>query len=292
MQNRNFFYVLSIIILFLFLYVWFLSAPADFPVGTIVKVEEGDSLRSVSLKLKTDHVIRSRVVFEAFVIIFGTDRRVISTNYYLEWKLPVYKVARRVSRGEHKMAPVAVTIPEGFNTIQIASTFASRLANFNEDKFLKEAQDLEGRLFPDTYFFLNTDNEVDVLKSMSENFNKKIKSLQPLIIKIGKSEKEIIIMASLIEGEAKGDVDRGFISGILWKRLSIGMPLQVDAAPETYKVKGLPKSPIGNPGLRAIEAAINPQKSSYLYYLHDKDGKIYYAKSFTEHRQNITKYLK
>ena len=75
MQNRNFFYVLSIIILFLFLYVWFLSATADFPVGTIVKVEEGDSLRSVSLKLKTDHVIRSRVVFEAFVIIYGGERQ-------------------------------------------------------------------------------------------------------------------------------------------------------------------------------------------------------------------------
>jgi UPF0755 protein len=98
-------------------------------------------------------------------------------------------------------------------------------------------------------------------------------------------------MASLIEGEAKGDIDRGIISGILWKRIKIGMPLQVDASPETYKVKGLPKSPIGNPGIKTIEAAINPQNSPYFYYLHDKNGNIHYAKTFTEHEANIKKYL-
>jgi UPF0755 protein len=70
------------------------------------------------------------------------------------------------------------------------------------------------------------------------------------------------------------------------------MPLQVDAMPDTYKNKGLPNSPIGNPGLKAIEAAIHPQTSPYLYYLHDKNGNIYYAKTFTEHEVNIKKYLK
>ena len=70
------------------------------------------------------------------------------------------------------------------------------------------------------------------------------------------------------------------------------MPLQTDAAPETYKVKGLPKNPISNPGLEAINSAINPQNSSYLYYLHDKDGNIHYAKNFEEHKANKLKYLK
>ena len=70
------------------------------------------------------------------------------------------------------------------------------------------------------------------------------------------------------------------------------MPLQVDVAPETYKIKGLPKSPIGNPGLEAIVATIRPQSSPYFYYLHDKDGIVHYAKNFTEHKKNILKYLK
>ena len=116
--------------------------------------------------------------------------------------------------------------------------------------------------------------------------------LKPEIISSLKTEADIIKMASLIEGEAKGDADRGLISGILWKRIKIGMPLQVDSALETYKTKGLPKSPIDNPGLAAIKAAILPQSSSYLYYLHDKNGNVHYAKSYVEHEQNVLKYLK
>ena len=70
------------------------------------------------------------------------------------------------------------------------------------------------------------------------------------------------------------------------------MPLQVDAALETYKTKGLPKNPICNPGLDSIRAAIHPEKSNYLYYLHDKDGVIHYATTFAEHKANKLKYLK
>ena len=106
------------------------------------------------------------------------------------------------------------------------------------------------------------------------------------------TEKDIIIMASIIEEEAKGDADRAYISGILWKRLSINMALQVDAAKETYQNRGLPEKPIVSPGLKAIKAAIHPQNSSYLYYLHDKEGGVHFAKSFAEHINNKTKFLK
>lgn len=290
--KKALFFVVVIFLFFYFSYFLFLSAPADFPIGTIIKVEEGKSLRGVSLELKQEHIIRSRLAFEAFVILFDKEKRIISSDYYFENKLPVFEVARRISKGEHHLAPIVVTIPEGFTTAQIADTFVSKLANFNKDKFLLGVKGLEGKLFPDTYFFLTTDTEQDVIKSMSGNFEKKILVLKPEINLSGKTEQEIIIMASLIEGEAKGDTDRGFISGILWKRLSIGMPLQVDSALETYKTKGLPKSPIGNPGLATIKAAIYPQNSPYLYYLHDKDGNIHYARTFAEHRANVLKYLK
>lgn len=277
--------------LIIFIYLFF-SAPADFPRGAIFRVEHGNSLRTVSLKLKEANIIRSRTVFEALVIIFGREKGVIEADYYLENKFSVYEVARRLSKGEHRMAPVVVTIPEGFNIFQIADSFASKLTHFNKDHFIEKAKALEGSLFPDTYYFLITDTETEVIESMSSNFEKKMQELENDIAFAQKSEKEIIIMASLIEGEAKGDLDRGFISGILWKRLSINMPLQVDAAPETYKKRGLPKIPIGNPGLESIKAAIHPTTSNYLYYIHDKDGDIHYARNFIEHRQNVLKYLK
>jgi UPF0755 protein len=292
MENKNIFYGLGVIIFLVFFYSLFLSAPGDFPLGAVVKIESGMSLHSVSSIFKKQHIIRSQVAFEAWVIILGGEKHIISADYLFENKLPVFEVARRISEGEHHMAPVVVTIPEGFDINQIGDAFILKLTNFNKTQFLLEAGDKEGYLFPDTYFFLTNADETDVIKSMSDDFEKKINPLLPEIISSGKNEKDIIIMASIIEREAKGEIDRGVISGILWKRISINMPLQVDSAPETYKVKGLPKSPISNPGLEAIKAALHPQNSPYLYYLHDQNGDIHYAKTFTEHKLNEQKYLK
>lgn len=282
----------TIIIIGVMVFFFFLNSPVDFPVGTIVSINSGDSLRSVSFKLKEANIIRSRVVFEAFVIVYGGEKHIMSADYFLENKLTVYEVARRIERGERHLAPVKVTIPEGFSALDMAEVFSAKLPSFDKEKFLVEAQKSEGRLFPDTYFFLTDADEAKVLKSMQDNFEKKVAPLRPEIAKSGKSEHDLIIMASLVEGEAKGDNDRAYIAGILWHRLSIGMALQVDVAPETYKSRGLPKNPIGNPGLKAILATLRPVKTSYLYYLHDQDGVIHYAKTFVEHQANIKKYLK
>ncbi len=291
MQNKNIFYALGVIVFLVFFYFLFLSAPSSFVPKTVVSIEPGTSLHSVSDVLKKDNVIRSRVAFEFFMILFGGEKHLISADYLFENQLPVWQVAFRVANGEHHMPPVSMTIPEGFNVNQIADLAVSKLKNFNKVRFLLQTKDLEGYLFPDTYFFLTSANDMDVRNSMNDNFKKKINPLLPKIISSGKSEKDIIIMASVIEREAKGDTDREVIAGILWKRIAIGMPLQVDAAPETYKTRGLPKSPIGNPGLLSIESAISPQNSPYLYYLHDKNGNIHYAKTFAEHQANIRKYL-
>ncbi|OGI90191.1 hypothetical protein A2911_02175 [Candidatus Nomurabacteria bacterium RIFCSPLOWO2_01_FULL_40_15] len=291
LKRKTTFFILGAILFIILWYFLFFTAPINFPKGKIVSIEQGVNLRSVSLKLKNERIIHSRIVFEAFAIIYGGERHIVASDYLLERKLPVFEIARRISRGESHLAPVKVVIPEGFNNSDIADNFALKLNNFDKSKFLLEAQDKEGYLFPDTYFFFTTANEVDAIKSLSDNFEKKMAVLRPEILSQNKSEKDIIIMASVIEKEAKGD-DRGLISGILWKRFSIGMPLQADAAPETYKTKGLPQSPIGNPGLLSIKAAIHPVSSPYLYYLHDKDGNIYYAKNFEEHKSNKKKYLK
>ena len=276
------------IIVFHFL---FLSAPRSFSEEQIFSIEPGVSLRAVSLKLKDEGFIRSRVFFEALVIVFAGERHAVSTDYFFEKKLPVYEVARRIAKGKSALAPIKLTIPEGFNNKEIASAAARKLPNFDQEKFLVLAQDKLGYLFPDTYFFIFRAGEEDVLKAMGSNFETKLAPLRPEIMTTGKSEKSIIVMASIIEKEARGS-DRSIISGILWKRLSLGRALEVDAAPETYKAKGLPKAPIANPGLAAIKAAIHPEDSPYLYYLHDADGNIHYARSFEEHKRNKELYLK
>ncbi len=281
----------GIVILVVISYFLFLSSPGNFSKGIITTIEPGTSLRGLSAKLQREHIIRSRAAFEAFVIVYNGEKHIAQGDYLFEERVPVFEVARRIAKGEHHLAPVKVTIPEGFTVEEIAETFSKKLSMFNKSNFLLKAASEEGYLFPDTYFFFTTDNEEEVFSYLRNNFDQKIKAIIPEISSFGKSQKEVIIMASIVEKEAKGDTDRGFIAGILWRRLSRGMPLQVDAAPVTYKTKGLPEAPVCNPGLEAILATIHPDASDYLYYLHDSEGGIHFARTFEEHKANKRKYL-
>lgn len=176
---------------------------------------------------------------------------------------------------------VRVTIPEGYNAQQIGSAL-EKLGMFPAEDFVKFAEAEEGFLFPDTYeFYKNTTPERVALK-MKENFEKKA----------GLVERDIVIMASILEEEAASVKDWKLISGILWKRLANNFPLQVDAVPGTYLYLGLSPAPISNPGLEAIEAALHPTPSPYWYYLSDRQGNIHYAKTFEEHKLNKEKYLR
>lgn len=177
---------------------------------------------------------------------------------------------------------VRVTIPEGFNVRQIAGRLEAA-GLFQAEDFVKAAAGEEGFLFPDTYEFYSHSKPGDVILKMKENFLKKV-GLEV--------SRDVIIMASLLEEEARHDGDWEKIAGILWKRLEAGMALQVDAEPGTYDYPGLPPAPISNPGLDAIEAALHPAASPYWYYLSDKAGNIHYAKTFEEHKANRLKYLR
>jgi UPF0755 protein len=167
----------------------------------------------------------------------------------------------------------------------------SGFTNFNKEKFLEKAQTKEGYLFPDTYYLFSNTTEDNLLSAMEDNFNDKIRTVEEEIKNSGRSLKEVVTMASIIEKEVAKPEDRVVVSGILWKRIEKGIPLQVDAATSTYLSKGLPPAPICNPGLGAIKAALEPQDSSYFFYLTGKDGKTYFAKTFDEHKKNKEKYL-
>lgn len=284
-------YISLLVFVFIFLFYYLLFyIPRDFPVGYIENIEAGTTLQGLSKDLKNKNIINSTTAFEFFVIMYGGEKHIIQGDYLFDKKEYVFDIARRISKGEKHLAPVKLTIPEGFTNLEIADLAESKLSKFNKSNFLKNAK--EGYMFPDTYFFLTTDDDNTVIKKMSETYERKIKDLKDDIIKSGKSEKDIIIMASIIEEEAKGDADRAYISGILWNRIRIGMALQADAAPITYKERGLPNAPIANPGLEAIQASIYPKTSPYLFYLHDKDGVIHFAKNFAEHKKNVEKYLR
>jgi UPF0755 protein len=186
--------------------------------------------------------------------------------------------------------------------------------------FLKDwgTDNPEGLLYPDTYFLGSQMSAKEILQAILNDFNLKV--YQPLQLAnktSGFSFKDTMILASLVEKEVVSSKDRMIVAGILEKRLQMGMPLQVDATIcyikrengvsvcnlknsdfqidsfyNTYKYPGLPPGPICNPSLEAIEAVLNPQKTSYLYYLSSqKDSRTIFSKTYEEHLLNKAKYL-
>lgn len=308
-------FVLILVVVFATSTFSFLSlAPASFAQGSSFEVKEGMSLGEVSLSLLDNGLIRSRILFEFCAISLGGERHVSSGEYLFKEPIGSCALARRIVKGVFGIPAVRTTIPEGFSNKEIEALLGKLFPQFDIAGFERAAQGQEGFLFPDTYFFSSKITSPGVVAQMKENFDKKIKPIQGDVEASKYSLHEIITMASILEKEAANDEDRALVSGILWKRIDKSMPLQVDApflyllgkksnqltqadlkiksAYNTYRNKGLPAGPIGNPGISAIRAALNPKASVYLYYLADAKGVTHYAKTFDEHKANKEKYLR
>jgi len=308
--------ILSLVIIFVvssILYFSLFKAPSGFPVGRLIEIEKGMALSDISKHLKNSSVIRSELLFESFVTMLTGDDGAMSGEYFFVDPVSSWNVAKKITKGEYGLTPVKITIPEGSTVYDTARLFEDKFPDFDSVEFLKIVVNKEGYLFPDTYLFLPNVKADQVVREMEENFKRKLYEIREDIMMFDKPLDDIIIMASILEKEARTTQSRRMISGILWKRIEIDMPLQVDAvfpyingkntytltlkdlkidSPyNTYKYKGLPVGPISNPGLDSIMAAVNPEGSENLYYLSDRVGNMYYAKDFDAHKKNKRLYL-
>ena len=249
----------------------------------IFTVESGDSLISISRNLEDRNIINSATIFKiVFVILNGKDKSIAFGDYnFFAKDFNMIKIIQKLGGGKADQSGVAILVPEGFTNYEIAKR-VENIYGIDFDIFYPYIKSYQGKLFPDTYFFERGVTKEKIVKKMLAEFEERV----------GQMSQDDIVLASIIEGEARDYIDMQIISGILQKRLKIKMPLQVDVALETYKVLGLPKNPINNPGLNAINSVGNPIKTEYLYYITGNDGKMYYAKTFEEHKRNIAKYLK
>jgi UPF0755 protein len=294
-----------------FFHVFLWKAPISFPEHPVFKIERGQSVSSIAQSLSEKNIISSPFLFKIMVILLSSGKGVKAGDYFFSKPENIYEVTTRLINADYGFEAIKITIPEGSNIFQIAEIFDKKLLNFDSNAFLSKAK--EGYVFPDTYSFFPYTEEKEVLAKMEKNFKAKTKDLSEKIKNSGKTLDEIIIMASILEEEARTTETREIISGILWKRLEIGMPLQVDVTFQyingkntyelsqkdleidspynTYKYKGLPPTPISNPGLDSIVAALNPKASPYLYFLSSRSGKMYYARDFEEHKKNRILYL-
>ncbi|MFA6094650.1 MAG: endolytic transglycosylase MltG [Candidatus Paceibacterota bacterium] len=282
-----------------------------FPI--LARIESGSSLGKTADILEDAGVIKSKFWFTFFVYVRGGQSKIAAGDYYFEEPANVLKVAKLISVGEHNLITFKITIPEGTSVLGIARLFEKKIPHFDTDKFIKLAASKEGYLFPDTYFFPINSVPETIIPVLEKTFTEKIKTITADIEKFKKPIKDVLTMASILEEEANNERDRKIVAGILWKRIAIGMPLQVDAAfayavgistydltladlkedspYNTYTNRGLPPGPITNPGIESLQAAVTPIKTEYLYYLSDRKGVMHYAKDFEGHKANKALYL-
>lgn len=298
-------------LLFVFL-VWALVPPWGFPRNSVVVIPEGSGLSVIANELDKVGAVSSTLKFRLLAYLMGGEKRMKAGEYALNRPQGALLLAWRIRQGEHDIPSERVTVPEGFTVKKISALFGEKFPFFDNRVFEREAP--EGYLFPDTYFIPISATASTTIKLMRDNFVRKIFDLMPEVEKSKKDLEDVVIMASLIESETNTDEARPIVSGILWKRMAAGLPLQVDAALtyvtgrgsaaltqedlqlnspfNTYTNLGLPPTPISNPGLESLQAALRPTTTPYFYFLTGKDGKMYYARTFEEHVANKQKYLR
>lgn len=300
-------------LILLILYGFFIAAPLSFPAKRVVVIPRGSTLSDIAHQLYVDNVIRSPFFFRVLVRLDGNGNAIRAGAYQFNSPKTVFGIASSLLYGSHEIEPVRVTFPEGATVREMATLLAEQLPGFDAEKFIRLGTPKEGYLFPDTYLLAPGTPTEDILVLLEETFTRRVETLLPEIKRSDKSLDELVVMASLLEKEARSYEVRRTIAGILWKRLEIDMPLQVDAvfgyirgtktfhpsfsdleveSPyNTYRNKGLPPGAIGNPGLESIRAAATPIETKYLFYLSDREGRMHYSSNFDGHVRNRTLYL-
>ncbi len=307
--------IFIIFLFFLFgLFFWReIYLPKDFNLkeSKIFSVEKGENVFQMAENLEREGLIKNRYFFVLYTLKQGKTRNLQAGDYELSPAMNIAEIAQKIISGD--IAKEKITIIEGWNLKDIGFYF-ERKGMFQAEELYDERADLEGYFFPDTYEIRKGESLEEIINKAVENFNKKLSpELREEIKRQEKTISEIVTMASLIEKEVKTKEDKELVSGILWKRLKNGIPLQVDATItyitgkkttkisieetqidnpyNTYKYKGLPPGPICNPGLESIMAAIYPQESEYWYYLSTPAGKTIFSKTLKEHNLAKRKFL-
>ncbi|MEK9150747.1 MAG: endolytic transglycosylase MltG [Patescibacteria group bacterium] len=295
----------------------------DESVEKVFEIAPKTGFNEIAEKLAEKKIISSAAIFKIYGAVAGKARRLKPGRYVFQGEVSAAEVLEILTVGPKDVAATIVPgatlleIDEQLNSLGIIK--AGDIVNFDvaglkgEHPWLGlKTGSLEGFLLPDTYFFSMDSDPKDVVNKMLINFEKKALTLFDNNVNLEK-----LALASILEKEIPDYEERRLVAGILEKRLASGVPLQVDASViyakcgkflncplskkdymidsphNSYLYKGWPPSPISNPSVSAIKAALQPEKSSYWYYLSDpKTKKTIFADTLDEHNQNKAVYLK
>jgi UPF0755 protein len=289
----------------------------------IVTIAPGEGFRTTALKLHDLGLIRSPLKFRLFARFSGAHRRIKAGEYQLYGTMSPRQILDTLVEG--KVLLYRVTIPEGYTLHQIARTVAE--AGFGDaDRFYRlatdpsvvqaenvEGQTLEGYLFPDTYYFPKGFAQIKIIAAMVQRFRDTISDAwRSRARELGMSLHQVVTLASIIEKETGAPDERPLIASVFHNRLQKGMRLETDPTViygiehfdgnltrkhlrtpspyNTYINKGLPPGPIASPGRAALEAALYPARTDYLFFVSRKDGTHQFSSTLEDHQKAVRKY--
>ena len=284
----------------------------------IFTIKSGQGIKSIAQNLKDSKLIKNKYVFLYYTYSLSLNKKIQAGNFKLSPNLTTKEIAVKLTQAG--VTDYWVKILEGLRVEELTDIFPDDSSIKSAD-FIKAVKSKEGYIFPDSYLIPQYFTLDQVISTIQTNFDKKFAQAKDKST-IDLTDKEAVILASLLEREGRSLTSKQMIAGILLNRLNINMPLQIDATVQyardsqnksitkywqpitsaqikqtnssfnTYQNPGLPSQPICNPGYNSLYAAFHPTESDYLYYITGNDGVMYYAKTLEEHNANIAKYLK
>lgn len=307
------------------------------PAATDIVVNQGDTLADVADRLQAAGIIQSATLFRLEVKMNGLNPTIQPGTYRVTTGMTTAEIVAALSRVPTK-PQVSVLFKEGLRVEEDASTVeteqvvkaseytkaaasaAPYKARFTFLSDVPDSASLNGYLFPDTYTFAVPTPAADVIDRQLSRFDDQVTpEMRSLAQQSKRSLRDVVIIASIVEREARVAGERPTIAGVYWNRLKdneglfadptvqygLGWQpaaktwwkvlttddLKSDSPYNTYRVKGLPPGPICNPGLASIQAALSPQGDfKYMVAKNDGSGTHAFAKTLEEHNANVRKY--
>jgi len=293
-----------------------LSAISSDSTNKIFIVESGQSVLTIGKNLEEKKLVKNHYAFLVYTFLTHQNKKIQSGTYRLSPSLTTPEIIKKLTTGG--IADYWLKIIDGSRIEEVALLFPDGLPFSNQD-FLTKVKTKEGYLFPDSYLIPEYYTADQIVTLIQNNFDQKFAKAKENSNTL-LTDKQVLVLASLLEREGKSLESKKMIAGILMNRFNINMALQLDATVQyvrdsqsknvtkywqpvsksdfsidspynTYKTPGLPPKPICSPGYNSLYAAFHPTESDYIYYITGNDGKMYYAKTLDEHNSNINKHL-
>lgn len=328
-QKKSIFPIVCGVIMVLFLaaavplLIFLLNGSSDGKATHIV-IKRGTPVSKVARILEDAGVIEDAEFFKLLLRSTGGSSKVRAGEFEFQKKMRPLSALKTL----YYKDPILhqITVPEGWTVRQIAKSLESKgLAD--KDVFVQHSMTrkaarrykltsptLEGFLFPDTYAFSKTDSEEKMVETMVNRFFEKYKSYESEARRKGYTAEKLVTLASIVEKETGAANERPLIASVFLNRLKKGMRLQSDPTTiygiknfdgnltkrhlqtrtpyNTYKIRGLPIGPIGNPGEDSIKAILRPASSDYLYFVSKNNGQHVFSETYKEHSKNVDYYQK